>query len=741
MKEFHKQFMPIFVAAGIHRGSRGTFYVRNQIISVTIPNGLMQDLLRMCDGRHNLREILSLLSKRWDKRILNNFITELVRNGVLCDSRSIIQSQWSFIENPSHFPLHITDNKVALLVKQAKERHKNQPSESDKVYQASPSSLGKLLDRRRSVRSFSGQSIELQSIVDMLWSAYGEVHVSKDDGTLMTNCRRTVPSAGALYPLMIHVALFKETEELHPGIYSAWMGSPGTVGFNLVSEDTARLIRSFADPLMLDKAHGVIIISGSLHTTGEKYGNRSMLYVTLEIGHAAQNIHIAASESEVAIVEIGGFVEELLAKAIELPKHYRPMTTVVFGHEDKMTQDNISKSEVEIDWAIPIADQYQLPFTMAFAKMSFEADDDWACGRAVLPKLAYTKAVAEAREWAACECVSDELVYAKLTDLETAIDPRKIIAFHPAQYRLKGFPLKPFSEKVEYAWVEGGDELQRSKVHVLADCVYYPYFSKAPRYSHASSSGVAAYPERQQAIKNGVLELIERDSFMIAYLTRLSLPTVIEKTIPKEIYKRIGELRKNGFRIWVKDYSLDLAPVVFIFAQSENLKFTTCAGCANFDTEEAFDHALMEIESSVLCRFANGPSKPIEQFEVRLPRDHGRLYEQKRFFRKADFLAYSRDFVRFQKVGRDTAQSWQELLDRFVKKNWRLITIPLNLTKKYGGNNGLHIVRSIVPGMVPISFGYQQMPYGMERIRLIAKEIEGISISYRDMSKFPHPYT
>ncbi len=737
-EKMKRTFLPLFTAPSIILNQKTTFHKINEKVVVEVPGKLIRHLIETCDGIRSLDEVVQLLKDEWDEHSIRGLIKEFRRRNVLVDSHYLSDTVWKVIENPSNFPSLLTDDDVTVLVEQAKERHRSNPS--GMVYQASPSSLGKLLDRRRSIRFFSGESVGFQSVVNMLWSAYGEINTSEDN-TSITNGRRTVPSAGALYPLMISVALFKDTGEFHPGIYNAWMGTPKMVGFNLVSEDTERFIRSFADPLMIEEAHGVIVVSGSFRATGDKYGNRSMLYVTLEAGHVAQNIHLAASESKVATVEIGGFVEELLAESIKLPRHYRPLTTVVFGREKKVAQVNASESKIEVYWEVPIAGQYQLPFTMAFARVFSKINEDWSCGRAVSPQLAYTKAVAEAREWAACGCVPNTLIQERLTDLETAIDPRKIIKFYSAQYRLKGFPFKPFDEEMEYAWVEGKDELRGSKVHVLTDCVYFPYYPKTPKYTHANSSGVAAHPEKQQAIKNGVLELVERDSFMIAYLTKLIFPTVSEKTLPQEIRKRISNLRKSGFKVWIKDQSLDLAPVVFVFVQNQELAFTTCAGCSNFNTVEALDHALTEVESSVLYRLANSSLKPVELSKVRFPSDHGKLYEQKQHFQKADFLVCGQNSIAFREVGLGVAQSWQALLDRFSAKGWPLITVPLYLAEEFGGNDGLHIIRSIVPGMVPISFGYREEPLGMERIYAIAKEVGSISISYRDMPHFPHPYT
>ncbi len=738
--KMEKSFLPLFTAPSIILNRKTTFHKINEKVVVEAPSKLIRQLIEICDGTRVFNDVVQVLKDEWDEHSIRSLVEELRRRKVLVDSRYISDTAWKAIENPSHFQSILTDNDVALLVEQARNRQRS--GLPDKTYQVSTSSFGQILERRQSVRCFSGESVEFQNIIRMLWSGYGEISFSENID-IETNCRKTVPSAGAMYPLMISMALFKDTEELHPGIYNVWMGAPKTVGFNLVSRDIDRFVRSFADPMVLEKTHGVIVVSGSFHATGEKYGNRSILYVTLEAGHVAQNILIAASESKVATVEIGGFIEELLAEAIELKNNYRPLTAIVFGQEEKITQVNISKQEtnIEVDWAIPMAGQYRLPFTTAFARVSSIIDKDWSCGRAVSPKLAQIKATAEAREWAACGSISDLLVQAKFADLETAIDPRHIIKFHPAQYRLKGFPFKPFSKEIEYAWVEGKDELLGSKVHILADCVYYPFSPQAPRYAHASSSGVAAHPEKQQAIKNGVLELVERDAFMIFYLAQIFSPTVSEKTLPNGIQGRINNLRKIGFDVWIKDYSIDLAPVVFIFIQNEDIAFTTCAGCSNFNIEEALDHALMEIESSVLCRLANGASKPIELSKVHLPCDHGRLYEQRRFFRKADFLKYSQNLVAFQEVGQRVAQSWQELLNRFVAKGWSLVTVTLNLADEFGGNSGLHIVRSIVPGMVPISFGYREVPCAMERVYRVAKEIGGLSISYRNMPTFPHPYT
>lgn len=720
-----KVFLPLVAARLIVSSRKIIFHTNDKKVFVEAPCKLMQQLALLCDGKRSIDQIAQTLKNDWDETSVRNLINGLRRQGVLISGCQVSDEAWRLVESPIGFPPFLSEEDKTRLVKRA--RQKQREGICDNAYQITQTLHGELLERRRSIRSFSGE-VPFQSIINMLWGGYGEI----DNG------RRTVPSAGALYPLKLHIVLLQKTEKFVPAVYRIHFGAPRSVGLDLVSTDTDRFARSFMDPMMLEGAHGVVVISGSFRATAEKYGSRSILFVVLEAGHAAQNINIAAVEQDIATVEIGGFRETLLAEAIHLPKQYRPLITTIFGREAPASKSDSPTKKVEVQWQIPANDRYRPPFAIASARVSEKRS--WSHGRDVSPRLAHTKAIAEAKEWAACGGVPDNLAQAVFADLETAIDPRNIIKFHPAQYRLKEFPFKPFDEKTQYAWTKGYDEVTGTTVHILADLVYFPYFPKTPYYAYANSSGVAAHSDRQEAVKTSVLELVERDSFMIAYLTQLRFPTVRERTLPVSIEKRIRELRKSGFRVWVKDHSLDFTPVAHVIAQSEELGYTPCASCSSFDIEHAVDHALMEVEALVLARFQNGPPEQIKPQAVVWPLDHGRLYGQRRYFHHADFLMRGRRQITFRDIGNDAARSWQELIDRFFAKGWRLLTIPLHLSKGYGENSDLHIIRSVVPGMVPMTFGFRQEPAGMERIYAIARKFGNRKFPYRELTKFPHPF-
>lgn len=269
-----RPFYPLFVVPCIVQGKKTIFHKADEKVVVSAPGDLIRKLTNLCDGRRTLDSIEAALAEKWDKRCIRRFVAELRRNEVLVDSHTLSKAIWPAVENPSRFSSLISDDKVRKLVKKAELRHKANPSR--KVHEANSFAIGRLLERRKSVRIFSQEAVGLQDIVKMLWAAYGEVNSQRENDS--SAIRRTTPSAGALYPLMISLIIFRKSGHLDPAIYHVWLGKARAVGFKKISKDILRFVRSFANPLMLDDGpHGVIVISGSFQVTGEKYGNRSLL--------------------------------------------------------------------------------------------------------------------------------------------------------------------------------------------------------------------------------------------------------------------------------------------------------------------------------------------------------------------------------------------------------------------------------------------------------------------------------
>ncbi len=573
----------------------------------------------------------------------------------------------------------------------------------------------------------------------MLWAGYGILGGSCES---VGFDRHTVPSAGALYPLRISLVLFQPLGDLESGVYDVTFSPDGSVGLVLVSTDLVPIYQAFADPLILHGATGVIVINGSFEVTAAKYGNRALLYVPLEAGHVAQNIYLSAAESDVATVEIGGFLEESMQEALHLPEGYLPLSTVVFGEVGEPQESY--QSAIEVRWVVPKAGGYTAPFILVFARWKHGAleKDDWSCGRSKDPFIAHAKAVAEAEEWAACG-FPEGLVWSRARDLPGMVSPEVFVAFHPEQYESSHFPFFPFDPETEYEWKEAVDLTTGTQRFVLADCIYFPYHPEYPRYASANSSGAAAYPTRSGAVERAVLELIERDAFMIVWLNRLVMPTVQVESLPTDVRERIGKLEETGFEVIVKDLTLDLAPVVLVFVQNEELHYTNCSASSSFNPLEALDRALMEVESAVYCRLAFGSSEPILPEDVRMTQDHGRLYEQEAFFHRADFLKEHMLLKDFGEIGVAHCSSWEGLLRILSEQQRSVFVVDLEVPEVDGKKPTLHKVKAFVTGLVPISFGYGEEPCGMQRIYDVPVALGFCSerLRYGELNTFPHPYT
>jgi ribosomal protein S12 methylthiotransferase accessory factor len=139
-------------------------------------------------------------------------------------------------------------------------------------------------------------------------------------------------------------------------------------------------------------------------------------------------------------------------------------------------------------------------------------------------------AIGEALErYAATYVPEEDLVVEAAADLDGAVDPLSFALFSREQHAAPGFPFQPFRPETVVAWVRGTSVPDGRPVWLPAQLVYMPWrrLSKGEvRIGHATSSGLACGPTRDDALLAALLELVERDAFMLVWKNRLSLPRV-----------------------------------------------------------------------------------------------------------------------------------------------------------------------------------------------------------------------
>lgn len=158
------------------------------------------------------------------------------------------------------------------------------------------------LHERRSVREYTGASLTLAELAQLLWAAQG---VTTPDGL------RTAPSAGALYPLEVSVAV-GEVDGLPGGVYR--YEPPGhALALVAAGDPRTEVARAALDQECVAAAAAVIAFAADYGRTTGKYGERGRRYVHMEVGHAAQNVclqAVAAGLGAVVVCASGDLAEE-----------------------------------------------------------------------------------------------------------------------------------------------------------------------------------------------------------------------------------------------------------------------------------------------------------------------------------------------------------------------------------------------------------------------------------------------
>ncbi|MFH2032671.1 MAG: YcaO-like family protein [Bacteroidota bacterium] len=145
-------------------------------------------------------------------------------------------------------------------------------------------------------------------------------------------------------------------------------------------------------------------------------------------------------------------------------------------------------------------------------------------------ELALLKCLGETVERYSCTVYrSKNLIKGTFASLEgKALDLKSIVAFSENQRKHSYFDKFNFSESTPFTWVKGQSLISGKQILLPAQMIYYSYkFSKKERMIYVPiSTGAAGGSCLASALVRGILEIVERDAFMISYLNQLHSPRV-----------------------------------------------------------------------------------------------------------------------------------------------------------------------------------------------------------------------
>jgi SagB-type dehydrogenase family enzyme len=188
-------------------------------------------------------------------------------------------------------------------------------------------SVEEALLKRRSIREYTSQPLNLEQISQLLWAAQG-----------ITEPRlgfRTAPSAGATYPLEIYLVVGeKGVEKLEAGIYK-YNPHEHSIILLLKGDFRKELMGAGLGQTWIGEAPINIVIVAIYERTTSRYGERGIRYVHMEAGHVGQNIYLQATALKLGTVVIGAFYDEEVQKVLNLPKEEKPLYIMPVGYPRK----------------------------------------------------------------------------------------------------------------------------------------------------------------------------------------------------------------------------------------------------------------------------------------------------------------------------------------------------------------------------------------------------------------------
>jgi thiazole/oxazole-forming peptide maturase SagD family component len=249
----------------------------------------------------------------------------------------------------------------------------------------------------------------------------------------------------------------------------------------------------------------------------------------------------------------------------------------------------------------------------------------------------------------------------------------------------------------------------------------------------ATSSGVAAYTDEAGAAERGLLELVERDALMWHWIQQVTPRRLTEAPLPEPVRDQLAAVRAVGWEPFLLDLSLDTVPVVLaLLRRGERLAIgLSAARRVEPAAAKALGEALMIGRLDV-----DEPLAPVaDPAAVTTPEDHLALHHH------PDHAHAHRFLLAGDEVDPRELAAPDEPLAELV----RPIGEPLFVRFDAPAVRPFVVVRALVPGIVPITFGHDLEPLGLRRaaapIRTRDGRTLGGELDLRETGPLlPHPF-
>lgn len=321
----------------------------------------------------------------------------------------------------------------------------------------------------------------------------------------------------------------------------------------------------------------------------------------------------------------------------------------------------------------------------------------------------------------------EQFVRGSLAELgPAALDPRTLPLGSPREYTEVAGELAPYHPDLVIDWVRGSSLVTDELRYLPAVTVYVPYRAphRGERLLHPNSTGLAAGSGSAHATHGGLLEVIERDAAAIYWYNRLRVPTLDWPSLPAGPARTILErIRARGVELLAKDITTDLGvPAVMLLGRfaADDHPVALCGFRADIDLHGALLGAGQELEH-LLAMYHRSRDQgltpvPDPAAEPRDIWDFATYYCHESRVGALDFMhgGPRRPVPDPTSTPRGHADAVEHLVTRLSDDGYDAITV--DLTPIDVAECGVSVVRTVIPGLQPVSFHRRFRHLGGRRV-------------------------
>ena len=378
----------------------------------------------------------------------------------------------------------------------------------------------------------------------------------------------------------------------------------------------------------------------------------------------------------------------------------------------------------------------------------------FAVGSSFSKEKALLKAMGEALERFSISIYRRKyLIWRSYKDLKNkkinAINPKHFITFSKPKRKPTFRLYKKESDKLY--WTKGFSLIQNKNIFVPAQFVFVPYRFKStePTIRTPISTGAACYGSLNGAILKGLLEVIERDAYMISYLNKLSRNIIDISNSKDEIFRKItNSIKRYNLEVYFLDISSDVPVYTILSIVIDKTGYGPAVSLGINSSLNLKDAIVGSFEELLHGRFwirdsmFNQSTKKIKEIqEKRAPisifdlKERGLYWSQPRMIKKIKFFLEGKKIL-VKNLPIKKTRNLNTLIKWF--KNNKHEVIYVETTPAHIKKNKIYTVRILIPEFQPLCLDERFSYLDGERLKSVPLKLKLKSLKI--LNRVPQPF-